>query len=567
LNRIVLAALDRRYYGALFQAHDELDRENRTINTERETIRFILRSVFGIDPLVLGNQERVVAMLVGKHYAAQSIPAALERYVVEEMRVVLPGNPAPAALFSDTQAFYVWLGEQWGRYVQCIFTPESPPLDFADHHLRLAMNNLFAERLVSPYVLSVAELDSVEKLPPEKLWIRAGLLWPEGWEPKVRQGQATRRVSGGREGFGIDIETQLVAFQSLDLNSLDLRGWLDKGYSWGKLVHDFSALPHEGYEALIERMCLVRAYVDGAFQAFLHNSYQSISFYEDNKGPIALHRVNRYLHESTGCNDRLALLVFDGMAIDQWFLLREYLLQRTDGKISFGENRTYAITPTITSISRQSLFAGRLPGGFAQTALSTSAEEEAWHRFWQHHGRRPKRIAYVHVNSRGDMATLREIVDSTNEVLAIVVNLFDEVMHSLPGPLANKRVFHDGLRTYLENSIVAELVQLLLSTGYRLLLTSDHGNVENVGCGILPPQTLAEAYARRVVVFDREALARGFAQQHGLTYFHPLFLPDDLFPVYAAGNGGFASSGSVTVSHGGLSLEDIMVPLVEVMSE
>ena len=567
LNRIVLAGLDRHYYAALFTAHAGLDRDNESCTTETATIRFILRAVFGIDPAALKSSEELVAMLIDKHYASQAIPPALERYVLKEMYLPLPGDPDPAALFADSAAFYHWLEERWAEYVQGVLTGQTTfSLDFAEHRLRFYIDNLLAERLVAPYRLSPEEMEAVEQLPQDQRWIRPGFAWPGG--PAARLFGPGVRGRVGEEGivYVIDVETQLDHFEQLGVAALDLRGWLDEGYAWARLVHDSTLLPRQDYEALREQFATARRAVDEAFLQFLHQTYSSVSFYEDNKGPIALHRVNQYVHGGVEENERVALLVFDGMALDQWFLLRDYLLACLTSKVQFRENRTYAIAPTVTSISRQALFAGRMPGNFPGTALVTSADASHWQNYWVNRGRRHGRVAYLNVKMAGDFAELRQVVDSNNEVLGLVVNFFDDVMHGIKDLKAGKRVFYDTLISYLNNSATDKFFDLLIGAGYRVFITSDHGNLDAGGTGVKSPKALIEAYAKRVVIFDQEPIARAFAEQHGLTLLRPLFLPDNLYPVYPRGDGMFSSEGSVGISHGGLSIEEMIVPFIEMIA-
>jgi len=567
LNRIVLADLDRHYYPALFQAHATLERDNRSYTTESETIRFILRGVFGIDPVALKSPERLVAMLIDKHYAAQAIPPALERYVVEEMLLPLPGDPDPAALFRDMAVFYDWLSWRWAEYVQGVLKGQTThALDFADHRLRLTMDNLFTERLLAPYPLSADEIVVAEKLPQEQRWIRAGLAWPGGPAARLFGPGAQARLGEERGVYMIDVETQLGHFEGLNVEALDLRGWLDEGYAWGRLVHDFSLLPRQDYEALQERFVAVRRSVNDAFLHFLEQTYPSISFFDDNKGPIALHRVNQYISRNAGEKERVALVVFDGMAVDQWFLLRDYLLACLKRKVEFRENRTYAIAPTVTSVSRQTLFAGRMPGNFPDTALVTTADEKHWQNYWANRGRRRKRVAYLNLKMAGEFDELRKITDSNNEILAVVVNFFDDIMHGVKDLKAGKRVFYDTLISYLNNSATDKFFEILLEAGYHVFITSDHGNVDAVGTGVQSPKALVEAYARRVVIFDQEPIAQAFANKHGLTLFRPIFLPDNLYPVYSQPDGMFAPKRSAGISHGGLSIEEIVVLFVEVVT-
>jgi len=565
LNRIVLRNLDRRYYPALFRAHTTLEKDNRSCSTESQTIRFILRGVFDIDPVALKSPDRLVAMLVDKHYADQAIPPSLERYVIEEMPVPLPGDPNPAQLFSDTDVFYEWLGEQWGEYVQGILEQrETDAVNFGYHRLRFYIDNLFTERLVTAYPVSSEQIEAAETLPPDQRWIRTGLAWPGGPAARLFGPGAEAKVSEPGVVYVIDVETQLGHFEELDVQSLDLRGWLDEGYTWGRLVHDLTLLPSHDYETVLTRFTTIRRRLNDAFLTFLKQTYPSISFYDDNKGPIALHRVNQYIHRSVGKNERVALVVCDGMAVDQWFLLRDYLLACLRKKTEFRENRAYAITPTLTSVSRQSLFAGRLPGSFPDTILKTTADGEHWQNYWVNRGRRRGRVSYLNVKMTGQFDEVCTIADSKNEILGIVINFFDDTMHSVKDLRAGKRVFYDTLISYLKNSATDQFFDLLLGAGYRVFITSDHGNVDAVGTGVKSPKALVETYARRVTIFDEQSIAKAFAERLGMTLFRPIFLPDDFYPVYPKADGMFASEKFVAISHGGLSIEEMIVPFIEV---
>jgi hypothetical protein len=142
-------------------------------------------------------------------------------------------------------------------------------------------------------------------------------------------------------------------------------------------------------------------------------------------------------------------------------------------------------------------------------------------------------------------------------------------MHSAKDLKVGKRVFYDTLISYLNNSATDEFFELLLGAGYRVFITSDHGNVDAAGIGLRSPKALVETYAKRVAIFDQESIAQAFVSKHAernLTLFRPVFLPDDLYPVYPPADGLFASRRSAGISHGGLSVEEMIVPFVEVVA-
>ncbi len=171
----------------------------------------------------------------------------------------------------------------------------------------------------------------------------------------------------------------------------------------------------------------------------------------------------------------------------------------------------------------------------------------------------------MQVNGAG-LERLPAIVESKNRRLGVLINLFDDVMHGVKGsPItADKRIYYAALRAHLENGRLVELFEKLRKHTYRIFITADHGNIAGIGIGTTPPKALVESYARRVALFDNPQLAADYAQQHqGYTFWTKL-LPPTLHPVYLPGNQLFASKQQTFISHGGLSIEELVVPFIEV---
>ena len=78
---------------------------------------------------------------------------------------------------------------------------------------------------------------------------------------------------------------------------------------------------------------------------------------------------------------RLALVVLDGLALDQWLLLKRQL-DEPRGGLKFQESTAFAWVPTLTSVTRQSIFAGEPPLYFPDSLGTTATERAHWLRFW-----------------------------------------------------------------------------------------------------------------------------------------------------------------------------------------
>ena len=112
---------------------------------------------------------------------------------------------------------------------------------------------------------------------------------------------------------------------------------------------------------------------------------------------------------------------------------------------------------------------------------------------------------------------------------------------------------------------MARLLDLLLDAGFAVYLTSDHGNVEAAGIGRPAEGVLAAVRGERSRIFPTESLRDSL---HGrfpaAIAWPPLGLPPDFYPLLAPARGAFVGAGETVVSHGGISLEELIVPLVQI---
>lgn len=558
LNAIVVRDLDNAYYADLYPAHQQLVANHEMLRGERPTIEFILRSVFGLDPLGAADPERWVEFLIHKHYSARQLPPALETYVVEHLLPRVRESALRPEFLADGPAFYAWLGEQWTLYIaHALEDGPKPPVDFADARLRPLLGYLFAEGLV-------ARAPARSPRPAGWEWLAVGLAFPyrSGGSSELREDRRQELYNlQARLAHSIHIDTS-----TLPGGSTDLRDWLNLGADWAEIVYLANSLPAELYGEVYPNLFAARQALEGPFWEFIQARYSAVDYYEDNRGPIGVTAINRWLQQNVALDARQALICFDGMALDQWHLMRGYLASVLPD-LAFEENRAYAVAPTLTPVSRQALFAGRPPAAFAGTLDRTDQDGMRWEAFWVNHNVPRHRVAFAALSANDQrFQSVQAIVDGRNRRLGLLINLFDDVMHQtkeMPAT-ADKRVYYATLRSHLQNGRLERLFELLLENGYRVFVTADHGNIAGTGVGLTPPKALVDTYARRVAVFDSRGLAEEYAQTHALRVFRTKALPPDVWPVYIPGAGMFAAKGATQVSHGGLSLEELVVPFVEV---
>jgi hypothetical protein len=112
---------------------------------------------------------------------------------------------------------------------------------------------------------------------------------------------------------------------------------------------------------------------------------------------------------------------------------------------------------------------------------------------------------------------------------------------------------------------MTRLLDLLFDHGYTVCLTSDHGNIEAVGCGRHAEGALADLRGERVRVYaDPTLRARVHARFPEAIAWPAMGLPADYLPLLAPGRSAFVQEGERIVGHGGITLEEVVVPFIRI---
>jgi PglZ domain len=258
--------------------------------------------------------------------------------------------------------------------------------------------------------------------------------------------------------------------------------------------------------------------------------------------------------------------VVDGLGFEQWLALYDELLQ-TDCAWSVDQAAVFAWIPTITSVSRQAIFASMAPQYFPASIYSTDKEPRFWQKFWVEHGLSPSEVGYQKgLGELGSLQSIRELASTPRlKVLGLVVDKVDRIMHGMEMGMNG---MHQQVRLWASEGFLGSLFDILLANGFAVFLTSDHGNIEAVGCGRPNEGAMAEIRGERVRIYSDELLrARVASRIPDAVPWPPLGLPNDFLPLVAPDRQAFTVEGSRTVTHGGITLDEIIVPFVRIQGE
>jgi hypothetical protein len=339
--------------------------------------------------------------------------------------------------------------------------------------------------------------------------------------------------------------------------------WLSFARIWAEVNLLASAVSAGSTPEMAARVFSVRTKVDTRFSRWLQRRFGSL-YSLPASPPVMVHHIVRFLAAQRHDAGKVALVVVDGLAFDQWLTVQQEISHQRPAW-RFEENATFAWVPTITSVSRQAIFAGKAPLYFPSSIFSTGREASLWEQFWVDHGLASHEIAYL--KGLGDLPTLKAVEETLSEpklkVIGAVVDKVDRIMHGMELGAAGMQ---SQVRQWAAEGFLTALLDLLLSDGFVVFLTADHGNVESVGCGRPNEGVTADIRGERARIYSDPVLRANVAARFPAAIsWKPNGLPEDFLPLLSADRSAFVSEGYRTVAHGGITLEETIVPFIRVV--
>lgn len=255
--------------------------------------------------------------------------------------------------------------------------------------------------------------------------------------------------------------------------------------------------------------------------------------------------------------------MIDGLSLDQWVTVRN-IIQKQNSDLVLRESATFAWVPTLTSVSRQAIFSGKAPFYFPSSINSTNSEEKLWKQFWQAHDISKLDIAYKRSLGDGDAkAAVDSLINpAQTKVVGLVIDKVDKIMHGMQLGAAG---MHNQIAQWCRDEYLNSLLKYLSSHDYEIWITSDHGNIESIGKGRPTEGAIAESRGERVRIYPTPELRSQISSKFTFAHeWQPTGLPDNYFPLVATGNDAFVSEGESIVGHGGIAIEEIIVPLIKI---
>lgn len=510
------------------------------------SLGFVLRHVFKIAPEIIQSDVDLVRLLIRKHYLNMEMADTVEHYLITTLRHNKAFGSWPLEqLITDKSSFFGFLQQQWQFFLKAEVASSKERghaselvVPFNDQDVRVFINDLFAEGYL--------KLVTFDQLPAAH-WAQIGVLSEDGDE-RYQQFQS------------------LLDRLTARLNEIS-RQTKPCSSDWGTIGHDLGRLKALSYDLTLnpEEQTALSTLANGLeqiFHSWMLTSYGTLLNEPTIKSPVMVHRVAPWLHQRfVNEKRRVCLLVMDGMGFQQWSVIRQYLQESTS--LTIDDRHCFAWVPSITSISRQALFAGKAPFYFARDLLTTGNEGNHWHSFWKEAGLTGREVNYqkkLETLADHEFSTL--VKNRRIQVMGLVVNFIDEQLHGMQAGMAGLNAV---LKVWLQQWTFAKKLQTLVNEGFDIVITADHGSQECVGMGRLADGVSAETKGERVRIYQHKSLRAKAATSatEPVIEWPPSrsALPPNVFPLISDFNSAFVSKGKTLIGHGGISLHEIVVPL------
>jgi hypothetical protein len=107
-------------------------------------------------------------------------------------------------------------------------------------------------------------------------------------------------------------------------------------------------------------------------------------------------------------------------------------------------------------------------------------------------------------------------------------------------------------------------VEKLLSCGFNIYITSDHGNIYSTGTGRIKSGSLSDKKGQRVCIFESKELLDITAEKNRGVKWFSTGLPGNYYPLVAEDRTAFITVCEKTISHGVISIEEVIVHFIEI---
>lgn len=285
--------------------------------------------------------------------------------------------------------------------------------------------------------------------------------------------------------------------------------------------------------------------INRLFQQYVLAQFGKLSQNIDKASPVLVSKAMEYMHEHS---DKFIVIIMDGMSEFDW-----KVLSSSFADISYEKTSMFAMIPSTTSVSRQCLLSGKYPSQLMEP-WKQSKEKTEFIACAKDLGYSDTQIGY----ERGYEAQFGSFVKCG----AVIINDVDDLVHAQQqGRLG---MFND-ITVLANQKKLLELTQRFLVVGYDVYITADHGNTPCIGMGkLMGTGVEVETKSRRMIALKDFADKARLIEKYGIVEYPKYYLPKEYDYLICDVGDSFDANGDDVMTHGGITLDEVIVPFIKV---
>ncbi len=324
------------------------------------------------------------------------------------------------------------------------------------------------------------------------------------------------------------------------------------------------------------------------FAGYIQANYKKWIDNREKSPVLSVDVIDRFIMPGLG-KEKQALIVIDCFPYDQMNIIAEVL---KDNFIIQRESY-FAVLPTSTEFARNAIFSGKFPSEieveYPELYMGDPDDEKSCNRYekellerqlQQKGAAKNIKVKYTKIYKVDEFARLESGMNEFKDtsLLAIVVNMVDFLIHSrdkdeiVNEMMVSESSYRATIRSWFENSSLFRVIKSLGDMGFKIVITTDHGAkmigrfTKVSGDGAISPG-LRMKYGKNLTTSNKK---QTFFWQKPAEYKMPsvfkgmnmIMAKEDHCFVFENGLNDFYKQIKNTYQHGGLSMEEMMLPVL-----
>lgn len=324
---------------------------------------------------------------------------------------------------------------------------------------------------------------------------------------------------------------------------------------------------------------------DNEFFKWVRRNYETWMTDENRRPLMSPQIMPRKVFPLLDAGQKVFFILIDNFRLDQWRTIKPILAEY----FTFDEGLYTTILPTATQYARNSIFSGLMPAQIEKMFPDLWVDEDSeegknlnesplistlFERY-----RRKCKFSYNKINdSAAGERLLRDFTQlEANDLNVIVFNFIDMLSHArteskmIRELAATNAAYRSLTESWFRHSSALEIFRRIAARGHKIVLTTDHGTIrvdnaikvvgdKNTNTNLRYKLGKNLAYNAKQV-YEIKSPARCGLPAPNVSTTYIFAAPDDFF-AYPNNYNYYVQYYSGTFQHGGISMEEMLVPII-----